>query len=1073
MKADPAQLPGLVAGFCALMVPPADEHCRAFAPVLLRRMLNEEFIRALPQPAMQTLRSSLLAVLQSEQIPHVRNKVCDTVSELAIYLIPESSWPELLPQMFQWSHSADALHKESALKIFAQLSKYLTNQMKPHATLLRELFFNALQDPNSKVRLAGLLACTSFISAVETPQERNFFQGLLPGMLQCITFALSHSQQDAAVAIQNFIEIAEEEPLFLRPQFPLLIDILLAMVTNTQLEDHVRHLPIELLLVIAENAPPMCRKNKTLLPRLLPLCMQMLLSVDDDLTEWNAQTQEDDNVDGDISDYDVGLEALDRISLALGGKAVLAIIYPIVQQYVASPDWKQRNAAVMAISVIGEGCHKQFVSQLETVVRIVLDRFGDQHPRVRWACCNCVGQMSQDFAPEFQQSFHAQVLPQLIACMGDSANPRIQTHACASMINFAELLNDPDVIRPYLATLLPTLAHLLQNSPRAVQEQAITAIASTSDAAQQHFLPWYDHVMPMLKQVFVASASLGPDYRMLRGKAMECMSLVSITVGKEKFLPDAPAILDAMMQQQNTPMEPDDPQISYMVQAWTRFCKCLGSHFVPYLAVALPPVLEAAQIQPELQIADLDDATVDFTGFDTVLMGDKKVGIRTSMLDEKATACHMLGCYLDELKEGFYPYVPQVSQILIPLLKFYYHEDTRQAAVESMPDLLIATKAAVEKTLTSPNDLALMANAIFPPFCEALVCEPERGIVQDMLVSIRECIELVDQAHMTPEQIQTIVAALQTLMNDTSVRDEERTKRRADEDFDEEEREALAEDKELDEDLLSLIAEVFGVLAKTKSDLFFPIFESLLPGLLSMARVDGDPHERQTALCILDDIVESGPAAAPYHARIFPVFLASIEDQHAGVRQAAVYGCGAMAQFAPALFAPTAMQVVQRMVALVQNPQARSTLGNQCATDNTISAIGKICLNQGAAISALPQLIQVWVDGLPIKGDRMEARVVYAQLCTFLESGNAAVLGPNFSNMTKVVIALADALILREDEDAEADDNDADDAELVALKSRVKRLLVQMRSTVPAATLQAIWPQIPTEYHGPLTRAMQ
>ena len=40
-------------------------------------------------------------------------------------------------------------------------------------------------------------------------------------------------------------------------------------------------------------------------------------------------------------------------------------------------------------------------------------------------------------------------------------------------------------------------------------------------------------------------------------------------------------------------------------------------------------------------------------------MGERKISIRTSVLEEKATACNMLSCYADELKAGFYPYVEQ------------------------------------------------------------------------------------------------------------------------------------------------------------------------------------------------------------------------------------------------------------------------------------------------------------------------------------------------------------------------------------------------------------------------------
>jgi hypothetical protein len=45
---------------------------------------------------------------------------------------------------------------------------------------------------------------------------------------------------------------------------------------------------------------------------------------------------------------------------------------------------------------------------------------------------------------------------------------------------------------------------------------------------------------------------------------------------------------------------------------------------------------------------------------ETITLGDKRIGIRTSVLEEKATACNMLCCYADELKEGFFPWIDQV-----------------------------------------------------------------------------------------------------------------------------------------------------------------------------------------------------------------------------------------------------------------------------------------------------------------------------------------------------------------------------------------------------------------------------
>ena len=67
---------------------------------------------------------------------------------------------------------------------------------------------------------------------------------------------------------------------------------------------------------------------------------------------------------------------------------------------------------------------------------------------------------------------------------------------------------------------------------------------------------------------------------------------------------------------------------------------------------------------------------------ETLTIGDKRIGIRTSVLEEKATACNMLCCYADELKEGFFPWIEQVAQLMVPLLKFYFHEEVRKAAVQ-------------------------------------------------------------------------------------------------------------------------------------------------------------------------------------------------------------------------------------------------------------------------------------------------------------------------------------------------------------------------------------------------------
>lgn len=58
-----------------------------------------------------------------------------------------------------------------------------------------------------------------------------------------------------------------------------------------------------------------------------------------------------------------------------------------------------------------------------------------------------------------------------------------------------------------------------------------------------------------------------------------------------------------------------------------------------------------------------------------VPLGDQKLfGIKTSGLQDKATACEMLVCYARELKGAFASYVEPVTELMLPLLKFMFHD---------------------------------------------------------------------------------------------------------------------------------------------------------------------------------------------------------------------------------------------------------------------------------------------------------------------------------------------------------------------------------------------------------------
>ena len=135
-----------------------------------------------------------------------------------------------------------------------------------------------------------------------------------------------------------------------------------------------------------------------------------------------------------------------------------------------------------------------------------------------------------------------------------------------------------------------------------VQEQAITAIASVADCVQDRFAQFYPSIMPVLKHML--QTCTGKDQRTLRGKTMECISLIGIAVGRDVFINDAKEIMDQFHATQVSAMDPDDPQVSYLLQAWGRVAKALKQDFIPYLGLVMPPLMKSALLKVDTGVVD-------------------------------------------------------------------------------------------------------------------------------------------------------------------------------------------------------------------------------------------------------------------------------------------------------------------------------------------------------------------------------------------------------------------------------------------------------------------------------------
>ncbi|KAF2433836.1 ARM repeat-containing protein [Tothia fuscella] len=994
-----------------------DPATRAFAAVIFRRVSNRtrrdptstdaspitrELFMTLAPPERDAIRSKLLLALTSEGTANVRNKTSDAVSEIARQFVDEGEqWPELLQALLACSQAADPDQREAAFRIFSSTPSIIETQ---HEEFVSAAFVKGFKDSDASVQLAAVEAFSSFFRSIMRKAQTKYYP-LLPDILNILP-PLKESQDSDALtrAFISLIELAEAAPKMFKPLFNNLVTFSVQVIQDKELGDNTRQNALELMATFAEHSPALCKKDPSFTNEMVTQCLSLMTDVgidDDDAAEWNAS--EDLDLDDSEQNHIAGEQAMDRLANKLGGQALLPPTFNWLPRMMTSSAWRDRHAALMAISAISEGCRDLMIGELDKVLDLVLPALRDPHPRVRWAGCNALGQMSTDFAGPMQEKYAQVVLPAIIPVL-ESAEPRVQAHAAAALVNFCEEA-EKAVLEPFLDTLLQHLLLLLQSPKRFVQEQALSTIATVADSAESAFGRYYDTLMPLLFNVLREEQS--KEYRLLRAKAMECATLIALAVGKERMGGDAITLVQLLGAIQQHATDPDDPQTSYLLHCWGRMCRVLGQDFMPYLPDVMAPLLAMAGAKADIQLLDDDDqiATVEQDeSWELVPLKGKVIGIRTSVLEDKHMAIELIVIYAQVLQGSFEPYVNDIMEnIAIQGLSFFFHDPVRVASAKCVPQLLNSVKKAHGPE--SPQLRQLWENTVIKVL-EVLTTEPAIDTLAEMYGCFYECVDVVGKNSLTPAHMTTFVESAKNVLEEFQVRVRERDEDAKDREEGEEESEDILFAIEDDQTLLSDMNKAFHTVFKNMGQAFLPAWETLLPFCDAFA-ANAEATQRQWAICIFDDVLEfCGPQSWKYQGHIVKPLVDGMRDDVAANRQAAVYGVGVAARFGGEAWAEFCAASLPVLFEATRRSNARED-DDVYATENACATIAKILHYSNSKVGNVGEVVTAWIDTLPVENDEEAAPYAYSFLAQLIDDRrNQSVLSQAAKCFTFIVQAL-------------------------------------------------------------------
>uniref|UniRef100_A0A5B6Z3Z7 Transportin-1 n=1 Tax=Davidia involucrata TaxID=16924 RepID=A0A5B6Z3Z7_DAVIN len=483
---------------------------RQAAGLLLKNNLKTAFKSMTPE-YQKYIKSELLPCLGAAD-RHIRS-TAGTIISVLVQLGGVFGWPELLHTLVKCLDSNDLNHMEGAMdalsKICEDIPQVLDSDMpglsEPPINVFLPRLLQLFQSPHASLRKLSLGSVNQYIMLMPTvlyASMDKYLQGLF-------VLANDPTAEVRKLVCAAFVQLIEVRPAFLEPHLRNVIEYMLQV--NKDPDDEVALEACEFWSAYCEaQLPP--DNLREFLPRLIPVLLSNMVYAEDDESLVDAEE------DGSLPDRDQDLRprfhssrfhgsenaedddddivniwnlrkcsaaALDILSNVFGDE-ILPTLMPIVQAKLsatADAAWKEKEAAVLALGAISEGCINGLYPHLSEIVAFLIPLLDDKFPLIRSITCWTLSRFSKFIVQGIgHREGHEQfdnVLMGFLRRILDN-NKRVQEAACSAFATLEE--EAAEELAPRLEIILQHLMCAFGKYQRRNLRIVYDAIGTLADA---------------------------------------------------------------------------------------------------------------------------------------------------------------------------------------------------------------------------------------------------------------------------------------------------------------------------------------------------------------------------------------------------------------------------------------------------------------------------------------------------------------------------------------------------------------------------------------------------------------
>ncbi|KAJ6368058.1 hypothetical protein OIU78_000601 [Salix suchowensis] len=945
------------------------------------------------------IKSAILYLLNTESSIKILNKIRHFVAKFATKeLRLGNDWPELLEFVYE---SLDSVSEEKVKYAVSLLYKLIPHCAVEDLVISLDSIYDSLvdifdsDDTSLEVQVEAVLTSNRFLLYWTNRSNHDRYSVLMIEIVETISSLVEHkSDKDVQAIVKELTVLAKEKPWTLSSQFDYVVLSVIRILGEVELQDKTRILALEFVIALAEErveGQQMLLGSQRAIPNIFEKILLLLANLKDD-SEWEWAESDIQNLPS--------VRCLDRIVSVLGGEVLMKNFPGLFDINFCAEDWRSRHAAVLSLAIVAERCSNLKESKHswnQMAGRIIRSVNEDTHPCVRWTALYAIKQFSKHLIPEFQDQYHEQVLPALTKAVDDFNYPRVQVQAYSALYEFTSNCTS-SILNPYVKEIVTKLLKDLRGEKHMIKGETLKVLSAIAYSSQDQFSEYYGAVMPYLKAIMM-NAKTELDHNLL-ANSVDCITMAWMAVGKEKIRDDIDMVVKMLISLQRSELEANDPMRCQLLQAWARLGKCLGQEFKPYMSVAIPRLLKSAKTGSYVLIPENPDNVDESDGsIRALILGERKIWIRTKVLEEKVAACKGLYLLADELKEGLSVWIEEVAQTLVSGLNFELSEEIRSVAASAMPVLLKSSKEAIQNgnlELFDESPFEKLCSDAVPALVKALRKEALPKIAAIILDSLEECMKMSGPV-LDEDQTDLFLKKIMNVLNSRSkVGDIGVIKQTLQEEEHQEEQRVY--DKAVD---------CLATFIRIQKPPFSPFLGKLLPFIRLMWEKDKIAKERRAGLRIFCDVVKQFPEEAFRLSNICLLFEAC-KDENPEVLEIAAQAIGIFAEFGGAAFKSLLKGAFYALKVVIDHPKALQK-EYVMAHDAAVSALGKFLQFHREKLNAA-QFLRTWLRHLPLENNLNEAKVVHHQLCSLVEVSDVDLLGPRKKNLHKIVSVYAEIL---------------------------------------------------------------